>query len=162
MRKGRPKLKKESKYNNVDWNIIPSTKNNAKKYIIERQIERLDKKELDLIRNAITTGEPVNFAKIYGIKNKQWVHIGYRCLSCDKTFKNELVIAKHKDVCERINTIDKEIEFMPIQRITKNGEVYYRWGDQGKLYKDRKDAEKQAQAAYASGYKEPKKMNGSK
>jgi len=46
---------------------------------------------------------------------------------------------------------------MPIHRITKNGEVYYRWGDQGKLYKDRKDAEAQARAAYASGYKEPKK-----
>jgi hypothetical protein len=46
---------------------------------------------------------------------------------------------------------------MPIHRVTKNGEVYYRWGDHGKLYKDRKDAEAQARAAYASGYKEPKK-----
>jgi uncharacterized C2H2 Zn-finger protein len=46
---------------------------------------------------------------------------------------------------------------MPIQRVMKNGEAYYRWGDQGKLYKDKKDAEKQAQAAHASGYKEPKK-----
>jgi len=46
---------------------------------------------------------------------------------------------------------------MPIQRITKGGETYYRWGDHGKLYKDRKDAEAQARAAYASGYKEPKK-----
>lgn len=51
---------------------------------------------------------------------------------------------------------------MPIQRITKNGETYYRWGDSGKLYRDRKDAEKQAAAAYASGYKKPeqKKMKG--
>lgn len=48
-------------------------------------------------------------------------------------------------------------EFMPIQAVMKNGERYYRWGDHGKLYKDRKDAEKQAAAAYASGYKEPKK-----
>lgn len=46
---------------------------------------------------------------------------------------------------------------MPIQAVMKNGERYYRWGDHGKLYKDRKDAEKQAAAAYASGYKEPKK-----
>jgi uncharacterized C2H2 Zn-finger protein len=46
---------------------------------------------------------------------------------------------------------------MPIQVVTKNGERYYRYGDSGKLYKDRKDAEKQAQAVYASGYKEPKK-----
>ena len=44
---------------------------------------------------------------------------------------------------------------MPIQKVTKNGETYYRWGDSGKLYKDRADAEKQAQAAYASGYKSP-------
>lgn len=48
---------------------------------------------------------------------------------------------------------------MPIHRVTKNGKIYYKWGDQGKLYEKREDAEKQAQAAYASGYKEPKKMN---
>lgn len=42
---------------------------------------------------------------------------------------------------------------MPIQRITRDGETYYRWGDSGKLYRNRSDAEKQAQAAYASGYK---------
>jgi hypothetical protein len=33
----------------------------------------------------------------------------------------------------------------------------YRYGDSGKLYKDRKDAEKQAAAIFASGYKEPMK-----
>ncbi len=36
------------------------------------------------------------------------------------------------------------------------GERMYRYGDSGKLYKDRSDAEKQAAAMYASGYKEPK------
>jgi len=46
---------------------------------------------------------------------------------------------------------------MPIQTIMVKGERMYRWGDSGKLYKDRADAEKQAAAAYASGYKEPKK-----
>ena len=45
---------------------------------------------------------------------------------------------------------------MPVQRIYKGGEVYYRWGDSGKLYKDKADAEKQGRAAYAAGYKEPK------
>jgi hypothetical protein len=45
---------------------------------------------------------------------------------------------------------------MPIQKVMKNGVPYYRWGDQGKLYRNRSDAEKQAQAAYASGYKEKK------
>lgn len=47
---------------------------------------------------------------------------------------------------------------MPIQTITIKGEKMYRWGDHGKLYKNRADAEKQAQAAYASGYKEPQKQ----
>jgi hypothetical protein len=46
-------------------------------------------------------------------------------------------------------------ESMPIQRIETNGEVYYRYGQSGKLYKNRKDAEKQAQAINASGYQEP-------
>ena len=47
---------------------------------------------------------------------------------------------------------------MPIQTLTVKGEKMYRWGDSGKLYKDRADAEKQARAAYASGYKEPMKQ----
>lgn len=46
---------------------------------------------------------------------------------------------------------------MPIQVVTQNGQKYYRYGDHGKLYKDIKDAEKQAQAIHASGYKEPMK-----
>jgi hypothetical protein len=43
---------------------------------------------------------------------------------------------------------------MPIQVVTKNGQKMYRYGDTGKLYSDRKDAEKQAQAIHASGFKE--------
>lgn len=46
---------------------------------------------------------------------------------------------------------------MPIQTITVKGMKMYRWGDSGKLYPNRADAEKQAAAAYASGYKEPNK-----
>lgn len=38
------------------------------------------------------------------------------------------------------------------------GQKMYRWGDSGKLYKERSDAEKQAAAAYASGYKDKKDM----
>lgn len=48
---------------------------------------------------------------------------------------------------------------MPIQKLTRNGQTYYRYGDHGKMYKDRKDAEKQAAAIHASGYKEPMKKN---
>lgn len=44
---------------------------------------------------------------------------------------------------------------MPIHKITQNGKTYYRWGDHGKMYPNRSDAEKQAQAAHAAGYKEP-------
>lgn len=46
---------------------------------------------------------------------------------------------------------------MPIQRIVQKGEVYYRYGDSGKMYKNRSDAEKQAAAIHAAGYKEPMK-----
>ena len=46
---------------------------------------------------------------------------------------------------------------MPIQVITQNGQKMYRYGDSGKLYADRKDAEKQAAAMYAAGYREPMK-----
>ena len=42
---------------------------------------------------------------------------------------------------------------MPIQKIKRGGETFYRWGDSGKEYRNRADAEKQAAAAYASGYK---------
>ena len=52
---------------------------------------------------------------------------------------------------------------MPIQTLMIKGMKMYRWGDTGKMYKDRIDAEKQAAAAYASGYREPmKKMKDSK
>ena len=42
---------------------------------------------------------------------------------------------------------------MPIRKITRGGETFYRWGDSGKEYRNRADAEKQAAAAYASGYR---------
>jgi len=41
---------------------------------------------------------------------------------------------------------------MPIKKI-KGG---YRWGSKGKVYKSRQGAERQARAAYASGYKKKK------
>lgn len=45
---------------------------------------------------------------------------------------------------------------MPIRKITRGGETFYRWGDSGKEYRNRADAERQAAAAYAGGYKEPR------
>jgi len=57
---------------------------------------------------------------------------------------------------------------MPIRKV-RGG---YKWGSKGKVYKNRKDAERQAAAAYASGYvkkgwqevlkKDPKKGTGKK
>ena len=46
---------------------------------------------------------------------------------------------------------------MPIQTLMIKGERMYRYGDSGKLYKERKDAEKQAAAMYAAGYRAPMK-----
>jgi predicted nucleic acid-binding Zn ribbon protein len=89
---------------------------------------------------------------------KEWKFFGYRCLHCDSPFKSVKKIEQHKTVCKEINTIKKEKE-MPIQVVTIKGERYYKWGDSGKPYKNRADAEKQAAAAYASGYKEKKDMN---
>ena len=42
---------------------------------------------------------------------------------------------------------------MPVQKV-KGG---YRWGSRGKIYKTKKEAERQAKAAFASGYKGKKK-----
>jgi hypothetical protein len=80
-------------------------------------------------------------------------------MDCEKMMSKLDIVQKHPLVCDKTNLINKkeENDIVPIQRIMKNGEAYYRWGDQGKLYKDRADAEKQARAAYASGYKEPPK-----
>lgn len=45
---------------------------------------------------------------------------------------------------------------MPVQVIMRNGKKYYRYGDSGKEYPTREQAEKQAKAIYASGYREKK------
>lgn len=86
---------------------------------------------------------------------KEWKFHGYRCMHCDSTFKTAITVRKHQGLCKEINTIKKVKEKeMPIQVVTIKGERYYKWGDTGKPYKNRADAEKQAAAAYASGYKE--------
>jgi hypothetical protein len=45
---------------------------------------------------------------------------------------------------------------MPIHKVTKDGKVGYKWGQHGKVYfgaQGKAKAAKQAQAAYAAGYK---------
>jgi hypothetical protein len=91
---------------------------------------------------------------------KQWKFVNYRCKLCDNSFKTVTTASKHRDVCKELNTTKKRKDpEVPIQVVTKNGQRMYRYGDSGKLYADRKDAEKQAQAIMASGYKEKKDMD---
>jgi hypothetical protein len=42
---------------------------------------------------------------------------------------------------------------MPVQKITRGGMTMYRYGDSGKMYKTRNEAEMQGRAMYASGYR---------
>ena len=46
---------------------------------------------------------------------------------------------------------------MPIHKIKRGGKTYYKYGESGKEYPTRAQAEKQAQAIHAAGYKESKK-----
>ncbi len=94
--------------------------------------------------------------EVFQYKNNEWVTILYACQYCDQTFKTTKYCSKHEMVCERLNRIKKHKEqwAMPVQRIYRGGEVYYRWGDSGKLYKNKADAEAQGRAAYAAGYRE--------
>jgi hypothetical protein len=98
---------------------------------------------------------------IYQHINGQWKFFRYGCPNCEKNYKNFEYAEKHIIQCN-INTnkqkqkeLIREAKHMPVQRIIKNGEPFYRWGDSGKLYKDRADAEAQGRAAYASGFREP-------
>lgn len=45
---------------------------------------------------------------------------------------------------------------MPVQVIIQQGRRMYRWGDQGRIYPTREQAQRQGQAAYAAGYRENK------
>jgi hypothetical protein len=113
----------------------------------------------DIYKQHSVFSEEVRIAVIqqYSPITKQWKFVQYRCLLCDSPFKSTNRVEHHKAICKAINTTKKEKE-MPIQVITVKGERMYRWGDTGKLYRNRADAEKQAAAAYASGYKEKKDM----
>lgn len=89
-----------------------------------------------------------------------WKPVGYLCSLCNRSLKTEKSVAKHLEVCAELNTTKEK--YMPIQVITVKGERYYRYGDSGKMYRTRQEAEKQAAAIHAAGYKEPKDKDGSK
>lgn len=95
-----------------------------------------------------------NIAKLYIRKNKVWQHQTNYCMKCKKNVSARNT-DKHLSICTEINTT-KEND-MPVRRVIKNGTVYYQWGEQGKLYESKAQAEKQGQAVYAQGYKKEKK-----
>ena len=41
---------------------------------------------------------------------------------------------------------------MPVHKVIKNGLTLYQWGNHGKLYRNKSDAEAQGRAIYSSGY----------
>jgi len=114
-----------------------------------------------------TTIENIPYGIIYQYKLTYWEISNYICLGCSKLFKTITSVERHKEVCSRINTISQFEDYelikvdytMPIQMLTIKGEKFYRWGDSGKLYRTREQAEQQAKAIYASGYKEKKDTN---
>jgi hypothetical protein len=102
----------------------------------------------------------VKYNTVYVLKNKKWKLLGYKCHSCNRTMDTQELIKKHSIICSsnnKINTIEEDE--MPVQVINKNGQRYYRWGTQGKLYKTKEEAERQGRAAYASGYRESVQTN---
>jgi len=100
-----------------------------------------------------------NMHTVYVKKQKRFEVVGYKCVDCAKLMATQDLADKHELICQkprdRLVKLQAEEEVVPIQKITKNGREYYRWGDAGKLYTKRSDAERQAAAAYAAGYKEP-------
>lgn len=103
--------------------------------------------------------------KIYTRLNNVWEMTGYACPHCTKTFKGIQFIERHVDLCKAINTLKKlreDLHFMPVQRVMQDGKTYYRWGSEGKLYSNIKDAEAQGRAIYAAGYQEVKDQKAKK
>ena len=103
---------------------------------------------------------PSNVHVIYVKKNNKFEIVGFKCVDCAKLMNTRDLADKHELICQKprnkLVKLQAEEEIVPIQKIVKNGKEYYRWGDAGKLYTNRSDAEKQAAAAYAAGYKELK------
>jgi len=101
-----------------------------------------------------------NVHTVYVKKQQTFEIVGYKCVDCAKLMATWDLALKHELICQKprnkLVKLQAEEEIVPIQKITRNGKDYYRWGDAGKLYTNRSDAEKQAAAAYAAGYKELK------
>ena len=135
-----------------DWHDKPGKKPFSR---INRMMANTDTRELQKIQKMKIVPKEIplsNHSEIYGLDGEhKWKLIGYQCLDCGKVMNKTSTLEKHPLICTKEIKINKEIreQEMPIQRIEKDGEIYYRWGVQGKLYKNRADAEKQAKAIYS-------------
>jgi hypothetical protein len=146
-----------------DWDPLFSYHSPTSRVVtIMKYQDTIQKKHLEeLLKEQMPEEIPKgNISKVYGKKyGRRFEFMGYKCVDCGRPFSDETLVDKHVLVCVAKQKINKSIEndedeFMPIQRVTVKGEDYYRWGQHGTLYKNRVDAEKQAQAAHASGYRD--------
>ena len=140
----------------LEWIDKPGQKRLSR---ITRLINNTDTRQENLIKktqipDVIPEG---NYSTIYALdENKKWKTVGYKCMNCGKTMSKTNVAINHPLICTnelKINTLQEE-EIMPVHRVIKNGETYFKWGDTGKLYKTKEEAEKQGRAIYAQGYKQ--------
>ena len=83
----------------------------------------------------------------YELKNKKFIRTGIKCIHCETNWKEN-----HLDKCKVLNTIKIRGTFVPIHKTEKG----YYWGSKGP-FPTRQKAEEVQRAAYASGYKEPRK-----
>jgi len=151
----------EYKYNNEqEW--YPSRPDAPLHSKIEKIVKAHTGKQKRLLENIVIPEElpPSNVHTVYVKKQQKFHIVGYKCVDCAKLMNTRDLADKHELICQKprnkLVKLQAEEEIVPIQKIVKNGKEYYRWGDAGKLYTNRVDAERQAAAAYAAGYKEPK------
>ena len=108
-----------------------------------------------------------NFTTVYAYKKKEWQTVGYRCMDCGKLMSDQDLMRKHPLICTHSLKINKDDEYhnqlddegeneMPIQRVMKGETPYYRYGNEGKLYRTKQEAEQQMRAMYSAGYKQKK------
>jgi hypothetical protein len=153
--KGRPKGGRALEPNTVDWYHNKKHKDPTSR--LERILLTNNTKQEQLLRKVkIPKDMPKgNFSTVFGYKKKRWEKMGYKCNDCAKVLIDEHLKDKHVLICKNQKKINKSEDIeMPVQVVTIDGQRMYRWGNQGKLYRTREEAEAQAQAIYASGYKE--------
>jgi hypothetical protein len=131
---------------------------------VERLMRGNDSRELKIIKKLANMPQHIpqpRYATVYALKNLQWQIIGFRCFDCGRALGKLSTLEKHPLVCTHELMINKttqqetqEFVFnkrtledidMPIQKVMKDNETYYRYGIQGRLYKNRADAVKNKQ-----------------